>query len=191
MEVFLNELLPSVLGNSVSFQLHVHQGKYDLLSKLQTRLRGYSHWLPENHRIVVVVDRDDDDCIALKQTMENAAHAANLVTPSSGGGTPWRVANRIAVEELEAWFFGDWQAVRLAYPRVSASVPRQAAYRNPDTIAGGTWEALERVLKRAGYFANGLRKMEAAQSIGRQFDPARTTSPSFSTFHEVLIQAIL
>ena len=61
-------------------------------------------------------------------------------------------ANRIVMEELEAWNFGDWEAVRAAYPRVSKGVPRQVGYRDPDAIAGRTWEAFERIMKRSGYF---------------------------------------
>jgi hypothetical protein len=38
------------------------------------------------------------------------------------------------------------------YPRVSKSTPERAKYRDPDAIAGGTWEAFERILQNAGYF---------------------------------------
>ena len=56
--------------------------------------------------------------------------------------------NRIAIEELEAWYFGDWTAVVQAWPRVSANVPAQRGYRDPDAIPGGTWQAFECVLQR-------------------------------------------
>jgi hypothetical protein len=32
--------------------------------------------------------------------------------------------NRIAVEELEAWFFGDIEALRAVYPKLSATLGR-------------------------------------------------------------------
>ena len=53
------------------------------------------------------------------------------------------------VEELEAWYFGDWEAVRKAYPKVSRTVPRSARYRDADKIVGAA-EAFERVMRGAG-----------------------------------------
>jgi hypothetical protein len=190
MEGFLSELLPRLVGGSASFQIHVHQGKNDLLRKLGSRLRGYAHWLPQTSRIVVVVDRDNEDCVVLKQRIEQEALDAGLRTRTTCGAEAWQVVNRVAIEELEAWFFGQWGAVRGAFPRVPATIPNRAAYRNPDAILGGTWEALERILKRAGYFAGGLRKVETARAIGRHFDPAVSTSASFTAFRHALLEAI-
>ena len=71
-------------------------------------------------------------------------------------GTP--VVNRLAIEELEGtWYFpeiGKQSEPRI--PRASAKVPSKAPYRDPDLIAGGTWEAFEREMKRTGYFKTGL-----------------------------------
>lgn len=111
MEAFLRALLPRLLPSDRSFEVHPFQGKSDLLSKLLDRLRGYAQWLPEDWRIVVVVDRDDDDCAKLKTKLEAMAEAAGLMTRSRAAGRRWQLVNRIAIEELEAWYFGDWQAV--------------------------------------------------------------------------------
>jgi hypothetical protein len=190
MEAFLLELLPRMLDGRATFMIHAHQGKSDVIRKLGDRLRGYAAWLPASMRIVVLVDRDDDNCIALKKQMEKAAKAAGLLTRATSGRAPWRVVNRLAIEELEAWFFGEWTGVRTAYPRASKTIPGKALYRQSDAIAGGTWEALERVLRSAGYFSGGLRKMEAASAIGRQFDPALARSPSFIAFRNALLEAV-
>lgn len=179
MEAFLNVLLPRLFP-SCTFRVHSFQGKKDLLDKLPARLKGYAHWPLNYGRIVVVVDCDDDDCHELKQQLEKAATTAGLRTRSGGGQTPWQVVNRIAIEELEAWYFGDWAAVRRAYPRVSPTVP----HRNPDKIKGGTWEAFERILKKKGYFKNGLRKVEAAH-----IKPDGNRSHSFAKFRDALIEA--
>ena len=98
------------------------------------------------------------------------------------------VANRLAIAELEAWYFGDWDAVRAAYPKVSATVSSKANYHNPDDIAGGAWEAFERVLQRAGYFAGGLRKVEAARAVADHMVPSRNVSRSFRAFRDVLLE---
>ena len=190
MEAFLRCLLPRLLPEDRTFEVHSFQGKADLLGKLQTRLRGYAQWLPDDWRIVVVVDRDDDDCEVLKQRLENSATEAGLRTRTSAGNAQWQIVNRIAIEELEAWYFGDWQAVRGAFPKVSMTVPNKASYRDPDAIKGGTWEAFERILQKHGYFRNGLRKVEAARAIGAHLDPQSRRSRSFSIFHEAIAEAI-
>jgi len=104
-------------------------------------------------------------------------------TLSHGGS--WTLVNRIAIEELESWYFGDWQAVLEAYPRVPKTIPAKAKYRNPDAIAGGTWESLERILQQAGYFTAGLRKIEAAMAVADGMVPERNKSHSF----QVLLSA--
>jgi hypothetical protein len=135
-----------------------------------------------------LVDRDDDDCKELKKRLEKIAREAGLVTRATAKGKPYSVANRIAIEELEAWFFGDWQAVCAAYPNVPVTVPAKARFRAPDAIRGGTWEAFERLLQAAGYFAGGLRKIEAARTVAHQMDPLRNTSPSFRALRGALIE---
>jgi len=187
-EAALAHLLPRILG-PISFSVHSHRGKQDLLAKLPGKLQAYGKWLPPDWRILVVVDGDRGDCRALKRRLEDAASRAGLLTRSTTRGTaPWVVANRIAIEELEAWFFGDWAAVQAAYPRVDTGVPRQARYRDPDRISGGTWEALEHVLQGAGYFGSGLPKIEVARAIAGHMDPAANKSRSFQVFRDALAE---
>lgn len=184
MEVFLGVLMLRFLPER-TFAFRVFQGKKDMLGKLEGRLKGYAHWPSGYGHIVVVVDRDDDDCHDLKQRLEEAAAQAGLHTRSNQK-ISWQVINRIAIEELEAWYFGDWEAVRLAYPRVSRTIPNQAKYRDPDAIKGGAWEAFERILQRSGYFRTGLRKREAARAIASHIDPERNRSHSFAKFWDAL-----
>ena len=189
MEAFLYGLLPRVLPQDRSFNVHPFQGKSDLLAKLPARLSGYAKWLPDEWRIVVVVDRDDDDCLRLKRQMEDIARQAGLRTRTQTGTSQWQLVNRIAIEELEAWYFGDWQAVQAAFPRVSLTIRNQRPYRHADQVAGGTWEAFERVLKRHGYFKQGLRKIEVARNLGKHVDVQRSDSPSFQCFQQALMEA--
>jgi hypothetical protein len=190
MEMFLRALMPRLLPQDRSFEVHPFQGKSDLLGKLEDRLRAYSKWLPDDWRIVVIVDRDNDDCKDLKRRLDEMARHVGLRTPTrQGNNPPWQVVNRIAIEELEAWYFGDWVAVREAYPRVPSSVPQKQGFRDPDAITGGTWEAFERVMQKHGYFAGGLTKMEAARSIGARIDPSRCSSQSFARFRDAIMEA--
>lgn len=189
MEAFLNKLLPRLLPHDRSFQVYPFQGKQDLLGKLQNRLRGYAAWLPDNYRIVVVVDQDEEDCHQLKNRLEAICAGAGLCSRTATGDDRWQIVNRIAIEELEAWYFGDWEAVREVYSRVPATIPNRQGFRDPDAIAGGTWEAFERILQRHRYFETGLRKVEAARALGQVVDPARSRSHSFSLFCETLLGA--
>lgn len=186
MEAALRALLPNVLGE-ISFEVHPFQGKSDLRLELPKRLRGYAAWLPESWRIVVVIDRDDDSCEELKRELDDAARSAGMSLRTSPGA-PWQIVNRVAIEELEAWFFGDWAAVRAAYPLVPATIPSRAPYRACDAIRGGTWEAFERELQRVGYFTSGLRKIEVAREVARHMVASRNRSPSFGKLLDVLTE---
>jgi hypothetical protein len=188
MEAALRELLPKMLG-TVSCAYRSFQGKPALLRELPKRLRTYGRTLQPGGLLLVVIDRDNDDCRQLKEGLELQAARVGLHTRSTNPAGPYAVINRIVIEELEAWYFGDWQAVQAAYPRVPSTVPARAAYRIPDAISGGTWEAFERVMKAAGYFSSGLPKIEAARQIARRMDPARNTSRSFQVFRDALLEA--
>jgi len=170
----LDQLLPRVLGAEHSFKVHPFRGKQQLLGEIPSRLRGYSRWLPPDWRVVVLVDEDREDCHALKQRLVEHARSVGLGD---------RVLCRVAVEELEAWFLGDVEAIRAVYPKVPATLARRAGLRDPDGVKGGTWEALDRALRRAGY-PQGLVKTAAAREIATHMDPDRNWSHSFCVFRD-------
>lgn len=186
MEAALRLLLPRVL-TATTFEIYPYQCKSDLLSKLPDRLGGYAKWLPLDWRVLVAVDLDSADCQELKNLLEAAAQRAGLITRTRDRDR-YQVVNRVVIEELEAWYFGDWDAVRRAYPRVAEGIPRKARYRNPDAIVGGTWEAFEQILQRSGYFRGGLRKIEAARAIAAHWTPAANSSRSFQMFYHALTE---
>ena len=191
MEAFLKTMLPRYIGNR-EFDVHAFQGKDGMLRRLEDRLRAYASGAIGESRIVVLVDRDDEDCRCLKEKLEAMAHraGAGLRSRTRAGRRCWNIVNRIVIEELEAWYFGDWPAVRRAYPRVPDDIPGKAKYRRPDAVDGGTCEAFEKILKQSGYFLNGLRKIEAARAIGAHIDPKRNKSPSFNAFYKALREAL-
>jgi hypothetical protein len=116
------------------------------------------------------------------------ARRAGLSTRTGTGDPCWRLVNCIAIQELESWYFGDWQAVRAAFSRVQYSINRKEKFRDPDAITG-TWEAFECVLKRHGYFQTGLRKIEAARVLGALVERERTQSRSFTHFCDAILEA--
>lgn len=186
MKEFLEALLPRYLPEDATFDVIAFSGKGDLKNKLPKRLNGLKRSLLPGHRLFVVVDRDSDDCHKLKNELENIAKGAGLTTRTSAG-SKWQVVNRIVVEELEAWYFSDWEAVQAAYENAPRDPLRRQGFRNPDAIRGGTWEAFERVMRSE--FPGGLRKREAARLIGRQIDPSRSKSHSFRVFYEAVVEA--
>ena len=191
-EAALDNLIPRIvpgITRGVEFDIHPHQGKLDLLAKLPRRLQGYRHWLPEDWRIIVLIDEDRESCTELKKDLEDIARAAGLLTRAiAEPGRMYQIVNRLAVEELEAWFFGDVVALVAAYPRLNPNLGKKAKYRDPDAIKGGTWETLERVLRRAGYYLGGLPKIEVARTVSDHMDPDRNTSKSFQVFRDALRQ---
>lgn len=175
----LRTLVPKIRAD-LTFNVYEFQGCMDLLGKLPDRFKGYRSWLPPDWRIVVLIDRDRKDCIALKKQILNMARQAGLRSQGSRNAPP-QVLVRIAVEELESWFFGDVPALCTAFPGVSPDLAKKAGFRNPDAIKN-TWEQLERVLQRAGHFSGGLQKIRCAREVAPHMDPASNLSHSFRVF---------
>lgn len=191
LESALTQLLPKILPSTVSSKIHAFRGKPDFLAKVPNRLKGYQAWLPPDWKIVVLIDEDREDCLKLKKQLEDIAISAGLITKSScQKDKSFQVLNRIVVEELEAWFFGDVEAICQAYPKVSPHLAKQKGYRDPDAIKGGTSEALERVLKKAGYHLGGLEKYKASSEISQYMNPESNRSKSFQVFYQGLLEII-
>lgn len=184
MEETLKILLPRMLPTETTYRILNFQGKQNLLKQLPSRLRGYK-WISDDYRIVVLLDEDRQNCIDLKQKLETAAQQARLSTKTSAGSSRFQVLNRIVIEELEAWFLGDIEAMRQAYPNLPETLPRK--FKTPDAVSGGTWETLERTMKRHGYFKGGYAKVEAARAISAHMDPDRNRSKSFQVFRDGLL----
>ena len=185
-EEALKHLLPKILLKNVSYEFHTFQGRDEMIKELPARLKG-EQWIPHNWRIIVLIDEDRRNCHELKAYLESAAHEAGFVTKSNAApNEDFQVVNRLAIEELEAWFFGDVEALHTAYPRISQNLQDQAKYRDPDAIRGGTYEALEHILRRANYYKGNLPKREVAQNIAQHMEPSRNRSRSFQVFVEGL-----
>ena len=185
-EETLKHLLPKILLKDVSYEFHTFQGKDEMLKELLKRLKGEQK-IPDNSRIIVLIDEDRRDCHQLKERLEAAAHEAGFVTKSSAApNEDFQVVNRLAIEELEAWFFGDVEAMHTAYPRIPINLQSKAKYRNPDAIKGGTSEALEHLLIQKNYYRGRIPKPTVAQNIAQHMVPSRNRSKSFRVFVEGL-----
>ncbi|MDH6137674.1 hypothetical protein P3T37_007107 [Kitasatospora sp. MAA4] len=190
-QALIHQLAPQIMPgvqHGREFETRVFQGKEDLLRKLPQRLAGYSTWAAENDiRILVLIDRDDHDCLKLKSeiiTMVNKVKGLRMLEGNSNPASGGDVKARIACEEIEAWMLGDPDALRAAYPKLPKAFENKSLYRNPDDIRGGTWERLQKLLQDHGYFSGGLRKMELARTIAPHMNPTENRSASFLSFCE-------
>lgn len=182
-EVMIQSILPKILPEQCEFEIRSFRGKADLLKQLPRRLKGYRSWMPDDWRIVVLCDCDQEDCQKLKKKLEDYAILAGFTTKSSCNDSTFTVVNRIAIEELESWLLGDAKAVNQAYPKISINFIQRKRYREPDQIKGGTWEALEDLLQKKGYHQGGLNKVQAARDISKYMKVNNNLSKSFHCFY--------
>lgn len=185
MAAFLDTFLPRVLPPGQPWKPIDHGSKQRLRARLPVRLRGYAGYDPAYRpKVLVLLDRDEDDCRLLKDELERAAAAAGLRTKSRPGPAGvFDVVSRIVVEELEAWFLGDPAAVASVWSGAARFLGK-AAYRDPDAVRGGTHEAMLRVLRAAGHLrgADRLPKIAVARAMGSALNPDASRSCSFTHF---------
>ena len=154
--------------------------KRQLLNRLPAILAGYDN-TPGYDLIIVVVDSDTRDCRAFLEELQSVVAARQLKIP---------VLFRLAIEEIEAWYFGVRKAISAAYPQ--ASVKELANYEQDKPC--GTWELLLKVthpkrvraVLRSGWITAGTIKHEWANTIGPLMNIETNESPSFCKFRDGL-----
>ncbi len=136
--------------------------------------------------IVVIVDSDQRECMAflseLKALLHNCRPAPNTLF-------------RLAIEEIEAWYLGDQQALLSAYPRAK----RDVLHRYQQDSVCGTWELLadavrpggSAAIRKAGWPSPGQIKHEWAEKIGPHMSIERNQSPSFCKFRDGLRRLVV
>lgn len=160
MKVLLDGLLPRLFPG-LAFLCVPHEGKQDLDKSLPRKLQA---WGEPGVRFVVLRDNDGADCRALKARLSALCRAR--------GGAEAIV--RIACQELEAWYFGDPEALAAAFERDDLrGLCQRARFRHPDAIQQPA-QALARVVP-AFQKVSGARRM--AQALTRT-----SRSRSFQVF---------
>jgi len=183
-KVALNILLKRLAPGNRRFAVRDFGSKHKLLKVLPKRLAAYAKRIQkgEDLRILVLIDKDSDDCEALKKRLETNATGSGLATKSRPDVQGrFHVVNRIVVEELESCFIGDPVALRKAFPKLPP-VSTKGIFAKPDNQGNKAWENLHRFLKIHGIYRNSYPKIEAARKIAPHIDPARNRSPSFRQF---------
>ena len=197
----LDVIVPKIIGHEHTFNVHSYKGigrippnlkgvsdpnKRILLDQLPRLIQGYGKTFanyPENYPVAVILVCDlDNKCLKAFR-----AELTQLITDCHP-----RPDTRfcIAIEEGEAWFFGDLLAIKKAYPRAKDAV--LSSYRQ-DSICG-TWEKLADALSpggaitlsKQGWQTVGKTKSEWAEAISPNMDVEANESPSFCYFRSKL-----
>ena len=183
-ESLLRGLLPR-LAPKHRFQIYPHQGKgklpgnpnaapdpkqRGLLDNLAATLRAWGKsFRSETDRVVVLCDLDNDDCVGLLAKLK-AMEAAIKKAPMC--------IFRLAIEETESWYLGDFDAISRAFPKAKK---KHLKTWKPDSICG-SWERFQLVVG-----AVSDEKVAWGEAMGRVLhveEPLerRNLSPSFRKF---------
>ena len=197
----LDILVPKIVGEQHTFKVFPYKGigrippnmrdtqnapKRILLENLPKLLKGYGNTFngyPADYPAVVIVVCDlDDKCLkAFRQELCTILEQCNPKPET-------RFC--FAIEEGEAWFLGDLNAIRTAYPKAKNHV--FSTYVN-DSICG-TWEKLSdaiypggsSALSAGGWQVIGAEKSKWAEKITPHMDMTNNASPSFCYFRDKL-----
>jgi len=195
-EKLLNHLMPKFLGDfgePHTWRIHSYKGigrlpknltikgdpsKRILLDQLPRLLRGHGK-TPSTDAVVVVLDSDKRDC---RDFLSELKKLVSEINPAP------LTLFRLAIEEMEAWYFGDHTALLRAYPRAKTDI---LSRYEQDKVCD-TWEMLADAiypggsasLKKSGWPLPGQIKHEWAETIGPFMDPDRNISPSFQKLKE-------
>jgi hypothetical protein len=198
-KIAMDILIPKLLGNDVTYRIHPYKGigrlprdlhttddpsKRQLLNQLPRLLRGYGN-TPDSGTIVVICDLDDRDKQSFLTELQQVLDACD---PKP------KALFCLAIEEFEAWYLGDYNAIRAAYPKAKDAVLRN--YKNASIC--GTWECLadavynggRKALKKRGWRSVGEEKSMWAKMITPHMDVENNQSPSFTEMQTRLRDAV-
>jgi hypothetical protein len=198
LEVLLPQLL-GAQGEPHTWRLHSYKGigripagltakgdpaKRILLDILPKALRGYGK-TPGVDAVVVVLDADKRDHKVFLTELNSVADACNAAS---------KTLFRLAIEEIEAWYLGDRNALLGAYPRAK----REVLDRYVQDSACGTWELVadavypggSAAIKKAGWPLPGQVKHEWAEKIGPLMSLDQNVSPSFGKLRDGLLRVV-
>jgi hypothetical protein len=197
----LKILIPKIISDEHTFNIHSYKGigripqgltpssdpkRRILLDQIPKLIQGYGNtfagYPPGYSAILIVVCDLDDRCLSnfRRELLDCVDKCA--VKPET--------YFCIAIEEGEAWYLGDMNAIKTAYSRAKDAVLN--SYVN-DSICG-TWEKLAdaiflggaQSLAKLGWQAVGKEKMAWASDISSHMDVDINQSPSFCYFREKL-----
>jgi hypothetical protein len=197
----LEILIPKIISDEHTFNIHAYKGvgrippgltpssdpkRRILLDQIPKLIQGYGNtfagYPPSYHAALVIICDLDERCLSnFRRELLDCVDKC-VIKPET--------YFCIAIEEGEAWYLGDIDAIKTAYPNVRGHVLN--SYVN-DSICG-TWEKLADAifpngaqgLSRLGWQAVGKEKMAWATNISPHMNVDINQSPSFCYFREKL-----
>lgn len=160
MKTLLEGLLPRILPKDILFQIIPHEGKADLERSVPIKIKA---WTEPEVKFVIIQDQDSNDCKDLKQ---------KLVSLAAPYGKQFLV--RIACHELEAWYFGDMDALEKTYDVDLSPIRNKKMYRDPDAIVSPKSE-LRKIIPEH-------KQIEGARKMAPKMDISGNRSHSFNVF---------
>jgi len=200
-KTFLDILMPKIISDDDTFSIHHYKGighlpktlksssnprNTLLLNKLPKLIQGYGQTFssyPDHYEAVLIVVCDlDSRCF--KEFRQELLDCYNRCTIKP------ELYFCIAIQEGEAWYLGDLNAIKKAYPSAKDSV--LSSYDNESIC--GTWEQLADVivpggakkLSKSGYSSVGKVKNDWANHITPHMNVDKNKSPSFCYFRDKL-----
>ena len=190
-KLLLQELLPKLLGGQGkphSWRLHSYKGigripkgltkagdpaKRILLDQLPRILQGYGRTKGID-AVVVMLDADRRNCVDFLTELKAIAESCEP--------TP-KTLFRLAIEEMEAWYFGDIAALKTAYPKAKNDILCQYIQDSVcdtwETLADAIYPGGTAAIKKVGWPLPGQIKCEWAAKIGPLMKVDSNSSTSF------------
>jgi hypothetical protein len=197
----LEIIVPKIISAEHTFIIHPYKGigriptdlksasdpkKRILLDQLPRLVQGYgqtfSQYPPDCPAVLIVICDLDNRCLStFRRELLDIVNKCNL---------PPKTQFCIAIEEGEAWYLGDFAAIKKAYPKAKQKV--LDSYTN-DSICG-TWEKLadavysggSKELSKLRWQGVGKEKSNWAKKIPPHMDVDNNLSPSFGYFRDKL-----
>jgi len=199
----LTALLPKIIISSNTYTIKHYSGIGHLPKNLKRtpdpKTRGILNNLPkliegfgktyqgygENYKVTLIVVIDLDS-----RNKKDFLQVLNKILDSCTSQPSTYFC--FMIEEGEAWFLGDINAIKQAYPKVKQTILKSYI---PDSICD-TWELLadaiypggREALKRKGTSYIGREKSNWAKNITPHIDVENNKSQSFQYFREVLLK---
>ena len=196
-QILIEYLVPKIIGASGTphtWRVHSYKGighlpsdlnaKHDpakrvLLNNLPRVLKGYARSSGID-AVVVVLDVDNKNCVDFLAELNSLAASCNMP----------KTLFRLAIEEVEAWYLGDREAINHAFSSFKAHHLNSYAQ---DSICG-TWELLANAIypggvakiKKAGWPLPGQVKCEWAEKIPKHMNIQVNQSPRVQT-HKIIV----
>ena len=160
LEIILPKIVPNTWVLNENYFIRPHSGKSDLKKSIPKKIKAFNH---DNVGIVIVHDQDSAECKELKQKLRDLCQE-NIKNP---------LLIRIACKELESWYLGDFNALKIAYPECERNKIFFQRNRNPDIL-----QASDEIRKIIPTFQN----IQGAKNIAPHMEVIKTEQNNSHSF---------